>query len=60
MTTAITVTITFVSPPDAAPAASESVPAEGVVRLPDDTLRAFSGWMALLAVLEKAAVLAVP
>ncbi len=56
----VTIEITFVGPPAAGLADSEAVLAEGVVRLPDDTLRAFSGWMELLAVLEQAAVLTVP
>ena len=54
----VTVEITFVGPAVGLTAA-EAVLAEGVVRLPDDTLRAFSGWMELLAVLEQAAVLTV-
>ena len=55
----VTVEITFVGPPAVGLTAAEAVLAEGVVRLPDDTLRAFSGWMELLAVLEQAAVLTV-
>lgn len=54
MAPAVTIEITFVAtrpvPED------DRVPAEGVIRMPDDTLRSFSGWIDLLATLEDVAI----
>ena len=48
-----TIEITFVSADSST--SGEPVAAEGVIRLPDDTLRPFSGWIDLLAALEQVA-----
>jgi hypothetical protein len=51
---AVTIEITFVATrpgPD-----HDRVPAEGVIRMPDDALRPFSGWIDLLAALEDVVV----
>jgi hypothetical protein len=50
---ATTIEITFVAVREVG--STDSVPAEGVVRMPDDTLRPFCGWIDLLATLEHVA-----
>jgi hypothetical protein len=47
----LTVEVTFVG---SGSARTAEPAAEGVVRLPDDTLKPFCGWIDLLAVLERA------
>jgi hypothetical protein len=54
MDRAITVEVTFVGP-RARDQGATTVTPDGVLRLPDDTLRPFSGWMDLLAALEPVA-----
>jgi hypothetical protein len=49
---AVTIEVTFI--------ASTAASAEGVVRLPDESLRPFSGWIDLLATLEEAAATVPP
>jgi hypothetical protein len=51
MGSAVTVEVTFVA---------TAAAAEGVIRMPDDTLHPFSGWIDLLALLETAASVAAP
>jgi hypothetical protein len=50
---AITVEVTFVGTRAREP--GTTVAPDGVLRLPDDTLRPFSGWMDLFAALEPVA-----
>jgi len=51
MGSAVTAEVMFVGPRRTRPGA-ETACAEGVVRLPDGAMRAFSGWIDLLAALE--------
>jgi hypothetical protein len=53
MTCPLTVEVTF-APPGEGPAA-DLPPCEGTVRLPDGRILGFSGWLDLLATLERAA-----
>ena len=50
MARAVTIEITFVAPRPTPE--DDRVRAEGVIRMPDDALRSFSGWIDLLAALE--------